>query len=1107
MYNKVFISYAREDSKLAEKLFDFLISTGIYVPWLDKKNIFVGQNWEIEIKLALKKADFIFILFSKTSVKKRGFIQKEFKLALEYCEERLDTDIFIIPCKVDDCEIPEKFSKFQWVDFKTADYQEQILKALEKQRKKYVDLDKEKDDEDEYIIEKFCKEYNIDLEKIDVYSRNQPGYVVNAIGRIEVLNLYGQNIKKIPEYITKLSELKTLHLEGNNLSSIENIAGLSKLETLVVDFNNITDISVIKEIKSIKKFHAIDNPINDITPLKNLINIESVSINCENVKDLKPISYILSLKELTLENIDKPIDNTFFQRCKQIKSLKIRNGVIKDIQSLSHLTELEELDLTNNKISNIQSISELTQLKKLDLSNNSISDIAPLKSLKQIESINLVANPITDLEPLSNFDMRFVFGNRQFFPFRHEVLISKCNNISNPPIEIVKLGNDAIQRYFNKVKDEGIDYIFEAKLILVGDGDSGKTSLKRRLLDENANLPTSDKHTRGIEIVDFEFEKGKIAHIWDFGGQVIYYPVHRFFLTENAIFVLLASSRHYHHNFDYWIPTISQFGGKSPIIIGQTCHEGLATPWNNLNIYLANPNFNIIKTLNKPYYEIDLTNKNRGLDEIKKSIIGQLQHFQRGIPKPWSRIRNTLLDKSKFDSYISFQTFTDLCKELEPKHFKNKEDIKDCCQFFHDIGAVLWYSEKEGLRDWVILKPEWAMNAVYKIIDDCDIQFNNGYIHKSDFERLWHNDSYIGKHTVLKKMLETFKIAFPTKHSQGEYILPAKLTSMPWEKKWAIEDNSLRLEYVFDFMPRGIVNQLSAELSRYIHDKDVWNNAVNFTSENSKSQIIEDSYNKKLSITSKGVDARGMNILIMNAIKNIIVDYKGVKARIHVPCTCKKCQQLESPSMFLYDNFLEWQKRNITTVTCNESGESLSISKLLYNAGFETISSRQQTVKTVSIFLASSEELKDDRKEFEIFINRENKELIDRGVFIKLAIWEDFIDRMSKNRLQDEYNIVANNSDIFVSLFWTKVGKYTKEEFNRAYTHFKENGRPLIYTYFKNTPVNIKDIKQDNINSLLDFKQELGNLGHYPTNYENIEDLKYQFKMQLQKILPDLNNR
>ncbi|HEX9973845.1 MAG TPA: hypothetical protein VGD14_17380, partial [bacterium] len=71
----------------------------------------------------------------------------------------------------------------------------------------------------------------------------------------------------------------------------------------------------------------------------------------------------------------------------------------------------------------------------------------------------------------------------------------------------------------------------------------------------------------------------------------------------------------------------------------------------------------------------------------------------------------------------------------------------------------------------------------------------------------------------------------------------------------------------------------------------------------------------------------------------------------------------------------------------------------------------------LKIFLASSSELKDDRDELEKFIGRKNKALNKIGVFIDLVIWEDFIDAMSKTRLQDEYNKAVLGCDIFVMLF------------------------------------------------------------------------------------------
>ena len=107
---------------------------------------------------------------------------------------------------------------------------------------------------------------------------------------------------------------------------------------------------------------------------------------------------------------------------------------------------------------------------------------------------------------------------------------------------------------------------------------------------------------------------------------------------------------------------------------------------------------------------------------------------------------------------------------------------------------------------------------------------------------------------------------------------------------------------------------------------------------------------------------------------------------------------------------------------------------------------------------------------------------------------------MSATRLQDEYNKAVKSCDIFVSLFHTKVGKYTEEEFLKALETFKKNGKPLIYTYFNQTKVEITS----QIISLLNFQQKLKDMGHFYTKYDNIDDLKYRFSEQLVKVLPQL---
>jgi len=113
---KVFISYAREDVKFAEKIYYDLNELGV-LAWIDFRNLQPGQNWRLIINKTIKECDFFIALLSKNSVTKRGYVQKELKIALNILDEIPDSNVFIIPVRLDECIITEeKLKEIQWVD-------------------------------------------------------------------------------------------------------------------------------------------------------------------------------------------------------------------------------------------------------------------------------------------------------------------------------------------------------------------------------------------------------------------------------------------------------------------------------------------------------------------------------------------------------------------------------------------------------------------------------------------------------------------------------------------------------------------------------------------------------------------------------------------------------------------------------------------------------------------------------------------------------------------------------------------------------------------------------------------------------------------------------
>lgn len=155
-------------------------------------------------------------------------------------------------------------------------------------------------------------------------------------------------------------------------------------------------------------------------------------------------------------------------------------------------------------------------------------------------------------------------------------------------------------------------------------------------------------------------------------------------------------------------------------------------------------------------------------------------------------------------------------------------------------------------------------------------------------------------------------------------------------------------------------------------------------------------------------------------------------------------------------------------------------------------------MRKVTLFLASSSELKADREQFEIFIYRRCKAWFDRGIFLHLEIWEDFLDAMVAEGLQQAYNTVIQHCDIFVLLAYNKVGPYTAEEFGKAFGQFSETQKPFIFTYFKTPPTTTN---RADLQSLWAFEDQLKALKHYKTEYHTIEGLREHFGNQLEKLM------
>jgi len=112
---RVFLCHAREDKPAVRLLYAQLINHNIE-PWFDEENLLPGQDWEMEIASAVAASDVVAVCLSKTSTTKAGFVQKEIKYALDVADRQPDRTIYLIPLKLEECELPERLRSRQSVD-------------------------------------------------------------------------------------------------------------------------------------------------------------------------------------------------------------------------------------------------------------------------------------------------------------------------------------------------------------------------------------------------------------------------------------------------------------------------------------------------------------------------------------------------------------------------------------------------------------------------------------------------------------------------------------------------------------------------------------------------------------------------------------------------------------------------------------------------------------------------------------------------------------------------------------------------------------------------------------------------------------------------------
>lgn len=604
-------------------------------------------------------------------------------------------------------------------------------------------------------------------------------------------------------------------------------------------------------------------------------------------------------------------------------------------EQIAELSNIKQISLQANQFDKIPDfVFSLKELEILDISYNRLRQLDDrIGLLQKLTFLNLTGNEIEELPDsiarLSNLKKLFLSKNRiAILPKSYGLLVNlKILDIAmNPIAENPQYGSKSTEDIimFLSSIDEYVE-LREAKLIFVGEGASGKTALIKRLVEDNFEPDTVT--TEGIKITNWYTEneecKSFRTNIWDFGGQEIYYNTHQFFLTENSLYILVWNARTDDNDitFDYWLNTIKLLSNGAPLLIVQNKIDERIKHIDNKSLkheFSNIENFHDVSALNGTGI--------KGLYENIQISLQNIEHVGKKLPKIWIDIRNEL--ESLKLNYISKLDYLIICK----KYNLTESQADVFCRDYHNLGVFLNFQDNLVLKDIVFLKPEWATNAVYKLLDNRDVVNNFGLFDFKNLEDSWSNYPS-EKHVVLIELLKKFELCFQIQNTE-KYIIPELLNPSHPNINWKEYNDTPSYIYDYEFMPQGIINRLIVRLHGIIYDNKYWKNGLVVKwKEFSCALIICEPLKRKISIiTNKECeDTSGVLGIIQKEIFDIHKSLNNPTLKELIPCCCEYCKGSQKPYHFESKTIERANHKKVSNIQCLYSFEEVNIKTLLFN--------------------------------------------------------------------------------------------------------------------------------------------------------------------------------
>jgi len=736
----------------------------------------------------------------------------------------------------------------------------------------------------------------------------------------------------LPDSLGQLTQLTSLNLSDNQLTALPDSLGqLTQLTFLNLSDNQLTALpDSLGQLTQLTKLDLSQNQLTTLPDsLGQLTRLQTLWLNTNKLKILP--GSLESLKQLVSFNIagnQLRVLPPWIGNFVNLKTLWAGYNPCDELPStLKFLEQLEELGIYHNQLTSLPDwISVFHQLRLLEAQGNQLTDV-PL-SLAQLE---------------------------------HLIRLDLDDNPLNPALQSAyKQGLDAVKAYLRSL--ENAEPLYEAKLVLVGEGNVGKTTLLRALKGDKGQGPRQGEPTthgveidiHGIKLPHPEKEKIEIQlNAWDFGGQDVYRVTHQFFFSRRSLYLLVWEPRRgvQQCQVEDWLNMIR-------LRVGDGARVLIVSTYSASGGHIARIDKPVFKgqygDMIVGFYEVDslvpaegATGEMTGIAELKRAIAEHaagLEQMGMLFNNDWKAARDELLARD--EPRISFSTFSGICAERGLSQL----DADTLAHLMHDLGYIVHYSDDENLRDDVVLKPQWLTKAIGFVLEDRATAEREGILPDGHLTQVWRDHAFEGEprydpniYPFFLRLMEKYDVCYRLTDGKASLVaqhVPQVRPELPWLPEQEPPKDQRRIAMVCSMEedPPGLVPWMIVRTHDYAYPHNAhslhWQKGM-FLSHGTHGTAMLEKRGREFHVYAQAEWPEYFMNVLQNTLEKLITDnWPGMRDRYRFAVPCPEMMDGQPcKGRFNIHALRQYLAEGDSTIRCQECAKRQSITDLLM--GFE----------------------------------------------------------------------------------------------------------------------------------------------------------------------------